>query len=151
MSVNATNKPVAAQISSVNSNHKTLTKYSYSESGEKYIKVLLDFPDAKILIKKEDVHCTFGERSFEILIDNYKGENYKFAVPKLHHRILVKDCSFSFKSSNVQITLRKRKNTDHWWSLHKAKAVGEKDGDTDSGEEEEKKWKCIHRLTLNEF
>ena len=132
------NKPVAAHVSLDTSNYKTLTKYSYSESGEKYVKVLLDFPDAKNLIKKEDVHVTFGVRSFEILVNNYKGANYKFAVPNLHHRILTKDCSFSFKSNNVQITLRKRKNTDHWWSLHKAKAVGEKAGDTDTDEEEKK-------------
>ena len=47
------NKPVGAVISQVGSEYKTMTKYSYSESGEKYVKVLLDFPDAKNLIKKE--------------------------------------------------------------------------------------------------
>ena len=41
------NKPVEAHVSLDTSNYKTCTKYSYSESGEKYVKVLLDFPDAK--------------------------------------------------------------------------------------------------------
>ena len=118
-------------MAQVGSEYKTMTKYSYSESGEKYVKVLLDFPDAKNLIKKEQVQCTFGERTFEILIAGYKGENYRFGVQNLHHRILPKDCSWSLKSNNVQVTLRKRKNEDNWWSLHKQKAVGEKDGDSD--------------------
>tara|TARA_B110000285_G_C14719545_1_gene421507 strand:- start:118 stop:444 length:327 start_codon:yes stop_codon:yes gene_type:complete len=108
-----------------------LTKYSYSESGEKYVKVLLDFPDAKNLIQKDNVTCTFGDRTFELQVLNYKGENYRFGVQNLHHRILTKDCSWSLKSNNVQVTLRKRKNEDNWWSLHKAKAVGEKAGDSD--------------------
>ena len=131
----AVNTPAASTkvdiLPDLSGKYKTLTKYTYFESGEKYVKVLLDFPDAKNLLKKEDVQTTFEERSFEILIHNYKGENFKFAVPILHHRILAKDCSFSFKSNNVQITLRKRKNDDNWWSLFKAKAVGERPGDSD--------------------
>ena len=111
--------------------YKTLTKYSFHESGEKYVKVLLDFPDAKKLLTKDKVTCTFEVRSFEILIHDYKGENYKFAVPKLHCRIAPPDCSFSFKSNNVQITLRKKRDGDNWWSLFKQKAVGEKEGDSE--------------------
>ena len=102
-----------------NNQYKTLTKYTFYESGEKYVKVLLDFPDAKKLLTKEQIQCTFENRSFEILINDYKGENFKFAVPKLHCRILPPDCSFNFKSNNVQITLRKKAIGDHWWSLFK--------------------------------
>ena len=129
--VSQANKPVPQAVATVGGDHKTLTKYSYAESGEKYVKVLLDFPDAKNLIQKDNVTCTFGDRTFEILVNNYKGENYRFAVQNLHHRILTKDCSWSLKSNNVQVTLRKRKNEDNWWSLHKQKAVGEKAGDSD--------------------
>ena len=125
------NKKVEAAMADARSNYKTLTKYTYFESGEKYVKVLLDFPDAKSLLKKDQITCNFGDRSFEIFIDNYKGDNFKFAVPNLHHRILPKDCSFSFKSNNVQITLRKKKEDDNWWSLFKSKAVGERPGDSD--------------------
>ena len=115
----------------VGANYKTLTKYTFYESGEKYVKVLLDFPDAKKLLTKDQIKCTFENRSFEIFIENYKGQSYKFAVPKLHCRILPPDCSTGFKSNNVVITLRKKRNEDNWWSLFKAKAVGEVEGDSD--------------------
>ena len=68
---------------------------------------------------------------FAVEFQRNKGDNFKFAVPNLHHRILPKDCSFSFKSNNVQITLRKKKEDDNWWSLFKSKAVGERPGDSD--------------------
>lgn len=97
--------------------------------------VLLDFPDAKKLLTKDQISCSFDLRSFTILIHDYKGENYKFAVPKLHHRIAPRDCSFSFKSNNVQVKLRKKRDGDHWWSLFKQKAVGEKEGDSEKEDE----------------
>jgi len=121
-------------LSTTNSSYKTMTKYTFYESGEKYIKVLLDFPDAKKLISKDQITCNFDVRSFEIFINDYKGANYTFAVPKLHCRILPPDCSFGFKSNNVVITLRKKRNGDNWWSLFKQKAVGEKEGDSDKDE-----------------
>jgi len=40
-------------VGTTNSSYKTLTKYTFYESGEKYVKVLLDFPDAKKLISKD--------------------------------------------------------------------------------------------------
>ena len=52
--------PVAAKpsakadtLAEVGSKYKTMTKYTYFESGEKYVKVLLDFPDAKKLLKDD--------------------------------------------------------------------------------------------------
>ena len=36
-----------------NSKYKTMTKYTFYESGTKYVKVLLDFPDAKKLINRD--------------------------------------------------------------------------------------------------
>ena len=108
-----------------------MTKYTFYESGEKYVKVLLDFPDAKKLIKRDQIKCQFDIRSFEIFVHGYKGEDFRFAVPKLHCKICPEDCSFGFKSNNVVVTLRKKKIEDNWWSLHKAKAVGEKPGDSD--------------------
>ena len=123
-------KPKKAEtLSEVASNYKILTKYSFSESG-KYVKVLFDFPDAKNLIKKEQVQTNFEKRSFEIMIAGYKGENFKFAVPKLQCRICPPDCSWSLKSNNVQVSLRKKGLEDNWWSLFKQKAVGEKEGDS---------------------
>ena len=106
-------------VSSTDANYKTCTKYTFYESGEKYVKVLLDFPDAKKLLSKDKIQCNFDIRSFEIMIHDYNGENFTFAVPKLHCRILPPDCSFGFKSNNVVVTLRKKRNGDNWWSLFK--------------------------------
>ena len=38
-------------------------------------------------------------------------------------------CTHSFKSSGLQISLRKKETTDNWYSLFKTKAIGEKDTD----------------------
>ena len=55
-------------LSEVGSNYKTMTKYTFYESGEKYVKVLLDFKGAKTLLTNESIKCNFGDRSFEIYI-----------------------------------------------------------------------------------
>jgi len=96
-----TNIQEKASVITGDTKYKTIVKYTFYESGEKYVKVLLDFPNAKSLIKQENLKCVFENRSFELLIDNYKGENFKFAVPKLHCRILPLDCSYSIKTNNV--------------------------------------------------
>ena len=95
------NNEEKATVIAGDTKYKTIVKYTFYESGEKYVKVLLDFPNAKTLIKQENLKCVFETRSFELLIDNYKGENFKFAVPKLHCRILPLDCSYSIKTNNV--------------------------------------------------
>ena len=50
---NLENKKVDAAVASLDKHYKTLTKYTFYESGEKYVKVLLDFPDAKKLLTKD--------------------------------------------------------------------------------------------------
>ena len=129
--VDQANRKADEELKEQGSKYKTMTKYTFYESGEKYVKVLLDFPDAKKLIKREQITTNFEIRSFEIYINDYKGQYFKFAVPKLHCKICPEDCSFGFKSNNVVVTLRKKKVDDNWWSLFKAKAVGEKIGDSD--------------------
>mmetsp|Transcript_17575 Transcript_17575/g.29671 ORF Transcript_17575/g.29671 Transcript_17575/m.29671 type:complete len:154 (-) Transcript_17575:219-680(-) len=66
-------KPAESTIIGESATYKTIVKYTYYESGTKYIKVLLDFPDAKALIKREQVRCSFETRSFEILVHDFKG------------------------------------------------------------------------------
>ena len=65
---------------------KTLTKYSYSESGTKFIKVLLsDLSDMKGH-PADKLKITFGDRSFAVLVEDYQGKsgnNFQFTVPKL--------------------------------------------------------------------
>ena len=60
----------------------TLTKYSFYESGSKYVKVLLDLKN----IKTHDpakIKIEFAKRSFSVKIFDFNGKNYQFAVPKL--------------------------------------------------------------------
>jgi hypothetical protein len=106
---------------------KTVTKFSFYESG-KWVKVLLDFPDIKV-VPKENVTSEFNKRSFSVKVLDYKGANYQFTVPKTHCPILPEASYVSFKTNNIQINLRKAKDDDNWWSLFKQKAVGEVDSD----------------------
>jgi hypothetical protein len=46
-------------LAGADNKYKTMTKYTFYESGEKYIKVSLDFPDAKKLIKESDIKANF--------------------------------------------------------------------------------------------
>jgi len=96
-----TNIQEKASVITGDTKYKTIVKYTFYESWEKYVKVLLDYPNAKSLIKKENFKCVFENRSFDLLIDNYKGENFKFAVPKVQCIILTLDCSYSIKTNNV--------------------------------------------------
>jgi hypothetical protein len=50
----------------------TLAKYSYYESGSKWIKVLLDFKDIKSH-SKDKITCEFKPRSFTLRVLDYKG------------------------------------------------------------------------------
>lgn len=78
---------------------------------------------------KDKIDVSFTERSFEVKVYDLKGHNVQFSVPKLQCRILPKDCSFSHKSSGLQITLRKKNTEDNWYSLFKSKAIGETHSD----------------------
>ena len=62
---------------------KTITKYSYFESGDKWIKVLLpdlaglkDHPADKIKIEFT------SNRSFSVEVCEWKGQNWQFTVPR---------------------------------------------------------------------
>ena len=79
---------------------RSITKYSYFESGEKWVKVLI--PDLQGLSSHpaEKVKIEFPtNRSFSVRVWDFKGENWLFAVPKLQCRILPQACTFSHKSS----------------------------------------------------
>ena len=61
----------------------SIAKYSYYESGSKWVKVLLDgYKDIKSH-PKDKITCEFKPRSFTLKIMDFKGQNYQFTVPKL--------------------------------------------------------------------
>ena len=63
---------------------RTITKYSYFESGEKWVKVLLsdltglkDHPADKVKVEFPT------NRSFSVVVLDWKGQNWQFTVPRL--------------------------------------------------------------------
>ena len=86
--------------------------------------MLLDFKDVKNH-PKDKVTVEFKPRSFTLRVLDFKGQDYQFQVPKLQCYITPEECSYSIKSDSIQITLRKAKDDDNWWSLFRTKAVGE--------------------------
>ncbi|TNV84438.1 hypothetical protein FGO68_gene16351 [Halteria grandinella] len=108
----------------------SVVKYSYYESGTKYVKVVLDSHFKGIgAHPKEKVFTEFKQRSFTIKVLDFKGVNYQFTVPRLQCKIAPQDCSFTLKTDSILITLRKFKDDDNWWSLFKSKAIGEVESD----------------------
>ena len=77
-------------------------------------------------------------RSFSVEVMDFKGQNWQFTVPRTQCRILQKACTFSLKSSGLQVSLRKKNTTDNWWTLFKSKAIGEKDTDDEDAEDDKK-------------
>ena len=119
--------------------YRTITKYSYFESGEKWVKVLL--PDLAGL-KDHDPDMVKIEfptpRSFSVVVLHWRDQNWQFTVPRTQCRILPQACTFVHKSSGLQINLRKKNTSDNWWTLFKSKAVGERPSDDEDEKEEAK-------------
>lgn len=109
--------------------YTTISKYTYFESGSKYVKVQL--PDLAGLAD-EPLDVSFDKQALSVKVRNFKGKNWQFTVPKLQCRILPPDCKWQTKSSCLQLTLRKKSEQDNWHSLFKNKAIGERDSDDDS-------------------
>jgi hypothetical protein len=72
-------KPPAAKgpVTALASDDKfiSLAKYSYYESGSKWVKVLLDFKDIKSHAK-DKISVEFKPRSFTVRIIDFKGQNF---------------------------------------------------------------------------
>ena len=107
----------------------TVAKYSYYESGSKYVKVLLDFFKDIKGHPRDKISCDFSKRALTLRVLDYKGHHYQFQVPRLQCHIVPEECSFTVKSDSILITLRKAKDDDNWYSLFKSKAIGEVESD----------------------
>jgi hypothetical protein len=73
-------KPVAAAAKAPvtlasDDKYVSLAKYSYYESGKKWVKVLLDFKDIKNH-PADKVTIEFKSRSFTVRVLEFKGQNY---------------------------------------------------------------------------
>ena len=55
-----------------------MAKYSYYESGTKWIKVNLDFFKNIKSHPKDKIECEFKPRTFTLKVYDYNGANYQF-------------------------------------------------------------------------
>jgi hypothetical protein len=60
-----------------------------------------------------------------------------FGCRKLQNKIIPKECKWAIKSNDVQVSLKKRKQKDNWWSLFKQKATGEKFSESSEDDDKE--------------
>ena len=80
---------------------KTVTKYTFYESGSKWCKVLIpDFAGLKDA-KPPQLTIKFEKRSFTVTAEDHKGQNLSFAVPKLQCRINPELCTVTHKSGGL--------------------------------------------------
>jgi HSP20 family molecular chaperone IbpA len=123
-------KPLESKsVSSSALKFTTLTKYTYFDSSDKYLKVQLSELAG---LKDEKLEVEFGERSLSVKVYGLSEKNYSFAVPKLHAKICPPDCKWQIKANCLQLTLRKKKEDSSWYSLFKQKAIGERESDSDA-------------------
>ena len=80
--------------------YRTLHKYSYYESGKTWVKVLVgipgigDHPASKIEV-------SFGERTLDVFVHDFKGENLHFGVRKLQCKIKPEQSKWAVKSGDI--------------------------------------------------
>lgn len=75
----------------------------------------------------ENITSRFLERSIEVKVHNFKKKNWIFAVPRTQCMVKTSDSTIMIKSNKLIIKIGKVADADNWHSLHKVKAVGEKD------------------------
>ena len=80
-------------------------------------------------LDKDKISSRFLDRSLEVKIHDYQGKNWVFAVPKTQCCILVKKSKVVQKPNKLIVHIAKMAEADNWHSLHKVKAIGEKDTD----------------------
>lgn len=74
-----------------------------------------------------NIHSRFLEWSIEVKINDYKGKNWIFAVPKTQCLLKPKESKVIQKENKLIISIAKNVEADNWFSLYKVKCVGERD------------------------
>ena len=72
----------------------------------------------------DKITSRFLDRSFEIRINDFKGKNWIFAVPRTQCLILTKSSKITVKPNKIIVSLAKMAEADNWFSLHKVKCIG---------------------------
>lgn len=108
-----------------------MSKYSFYDNGDQWVKVLLELKEVGKLDKGQ-LKGEFLPRSFGLKIHGYEGKDWIFRVPRLHFKINPDKCKFLLKPDKIIISLCKYKENDNWFTLFKQKMVGEVPSDDES-------------------
>lgn len=76
-------------------------------------------------LKKENFEVKFGIRTLDFKIKDYEGKNLRFRVPKTHYPYNPEGSKYLVKDDKIIISLKKRKESDNWFTLYKQKMIGE--------------------------
>jgi hypothetical protein len=77
------------------------------------------FAGIKDSFSDEMCKTEFKENSVEVLINNWKGRNFKFACYNLNKNIVPEKSTCKANSTGLVISLKKVNDSDHWPSLDK--------------------------------
>jgi len=82
------------------------------------------FAGIKESFSDELCKAEFKENSFEVLINNWKGRNFKFACYNLNKDIVPEKSTCKANSTGLVISLKKANDSDYWSSLDKKTSSG---------------------------
>lgn len=68
-------------------------------------------------------------------MNDFKGENVHFGCGWLQHKVRPEECELRMKPDRLEIRLRKRVDSQNWYSLFKQRVVGANGGYETSGDE----------------
>ena len=108
------------------SGYKSVTAYSWEDKDDGRVIVRIPFTGAKAELKTSQIACSFDTRSFQVLVNSYRGHNWRFSCPRTHAVIIPELCSFRIGSDSVVVSLSKLK-AEPWHDLFKKRAIGDTD------------------------
>lgn len=71
------------------------------------------------------IESRFGERSFELLVHNYQGKNWRLGCAKTHAVVDVEGSKHVVRANRITLVLKKGKSGDIWFDLFKKRAIGD--------------------------
>lgn len=103
-------------------NYVSLMKYSF-ENSDKFAKVYFidDFPNLKDH-PSDKIKSTFYETGFEVIVNDWKGKNFRFACNNLNKKIVPSESKAKATSTGLVVSLKKEK-TEYWDALEKKKSM----------------------------
>ncbi|KAF4524586.1 hypothetical protein B566_EDAN008541 [Ephemera danica] len=89
-----------------------LTNYAWDQS-EKFVKIFVTLRDVQT-IPAENITCTFGHRSMELLVKHLEGKNYHLPITNLLDDISVEASTWKVKRDGIVVTMVKATPGREW-------------------------------------